>query len=447
MKTKTNLVKKMKVVFLTITFAIPIAYIAHAQSSDALLDKLVQKGILSVKEANELKEESDKDFKNAFAAKTGLADWVNSFRITGDIRGRYEGFYGDNSNFIERNRFRYRARIAFIASMLNNFEAGLRLTSGEPVGGFGGDPISGNSSFRDNASKKFLYVDLAYFKWNAINNGDWKLETTVGKMENPFTYSDMVFDGDYTPEGFGLKLSYSPFAKHKLTLIGGIFALDELGSSTKDPLLAGVQLRWDADWTTKIASSMGIGFLSINNDDKLTSAEVPDVNRGNYYTGTRSRYGFNPVVADASLTYMLDKFPFYSGPFPIKFSGEYMNNPAAVGDNYGWSTGITFGKAGKKNSWELGYNYKYLGANAWWEELVDSDFGAYYAGISPSNPAGSGYYSGTNVKGHIVRLVYSPTDFVTLGAKVFFTDLIDEPTVANRDSGIVRMQVDMSLKF
>ena len=124
-----------------------------------------------------------------------------------------------------------------------------------------------------------------------------------------------------------------------------------------------------------------------------------------------------------------------------------MNNPAAVGDNYGWSTGVTFGKAGKKNSWELGYNYKYLGANAWWEELTDSDFGAYYAGVSPSNPAGSGYYSGTNVKGHIVRLVYSPTDFVTLGAKVFFTDLIDEPTVANRDSGIVRMQVDMSLKF
>jgi hypothetical protein len=99
------------------------------------------------KGGNELKEESDKDFKIAFAAKTGLADWVNSFRITGDIRGRYEGFYGDNSNFIERNRSRYRARIAFIASMLNIFEAGLRLTSGEPVGGFGGDPISGNSFF------------------------------------------------------------------------------------------------------------------------------------------------------------------------------------------------------------------------------------------------------------------------------------------------------------
>ena len=43
-----------------------------AQSVDALLDKLVDKGILTVKEANELKAESDKDFTKAYQVKSGM---------------------------------------------------------------------------------------------------------------------------------------------------------------------------------------------------------------------------------------------------------------------------------------------------------------------------------------------------------------------------------------
>ncbi|MEI8291861.1 MAG: hypothetical protein WCH99_20520, partial [Verrucomicrobiota bacterium] len=42
---------------------------SHAQSSDALIEKLVSKGILTVSEAKDLREESDKDFKTAFQAK------------------------------------------------------------------------------------------------------------------------------------------------------------------------------------------------------------------------------------------------------------------------------------------------------------------------------------------------------------------------------------------
>lgn len=46
----------------------------HAQSADALIDKLVEKGILTVKEANELREESDKGFTAAHSVKTGLPE-------------------------------------------------------------------------------------------------------------------------------------------------------------------------------------------------------------------------------------------------------------------------------------------------------------------------------------------------------------------------------------
>src|SRR5437867_2160950 len=86
---------------------------AQAQSSGALLDKLVQKGILTVKEADELREEAQKDLTKA-TAKTGLPDWVTSLKFTGDFRGRYEAHYVDNPAFVDRHRLRYRFRLATI---------------------------------------------------------------------------------------------------------------------------------------------------------------------------------------------------------------------------------------------------------------------------------------------------------------------------------------------
>jgi polyhydroxyalkanoate synthesis regulator phasin len=62
----------------------------HAQSSDALIDKLVDKGILSSDEAKDLRDETDKDFKTAVAAKTGMPDWVTSYKLYGDFRGRFD---------------------------------------------------------------------------------------------------------------------------------------------------------------------------------------------------------------------------------------------------------------------------------------------------------------------------------------------------------------------
>src|SRR5687768_4143216 len=179
---------------------------AHAQSADALLDKLVDKGVLTVKEANELREQADNDFTKSYQAKSGMPDWVSQLRIYGDVRGRYEMFRTPNdteglsANNKPRDRFRYRLRTGATVTMLDNFEAGFRLTSSEANGTFGGDPISGNTTMQDNGSKKFVYIDTAYGKWTPVKTGPWLLSGTIGKMENPFVVSDMVFDGDYTPE-------------------------------------------------------------------------------------------------------------------------------------------------------------------------------------------------------------------------------------------------------
>ena len=422
---------------------------ALAQSADALIDKLVDKGVLTVKEANELREEADKGFTQAYSTKTGMPEWVSALKLSGDFRGRYEGFYVDQPGFTDRNRFRYRARFGVTAVMSDNFEVGLRLGSGDLDSGVttGIDPLSQNQTFQNNASKKGIFIDLAYGKWTPINNADWSIATTIGKMENPFTFSDLVFDADYTPEGAAIQIDRTLGEKHTLSLIGGGFILDELSSSEEDPFLGGVQGRLNSKWTDKLSTSVGAAYLAIANPEQLVNGAVPNGNVGNTRDAAGALvYDYSPVVVDGSATYKLESFPMYPGTFPITVSADYIYNDGASSsatDNYGWTAGFKLGKAGKKGTWELSYTYKWLGADAWWEELVDSDSGAFYAAGYPNSGQGAGYRSGTNVKGHVAKLAYSPYNTLTLSAKAFLMERIDVPT----DSEALRLQVDAQWKF
>src|SRR5687768_1593609 len=107
---------------------------ASGQSADAIIDKLVDKGILTVDEANDLKTEADKNFTSGYQVKSGIPDWVTSLRIGGDFRGRYEMFNADEPTFTDRHRFRYRIRPGIVATLRDDFEIGFRLTSSEAQG-------------------------------------------------------------------------------------------------------------------------------------------------------------------------------------------------------------------------------------------------------------------------------------------------------------------------
>jgi hypothetical protein len=419
---------------------------ADAQSADALLNKLVDKGILTSQEASELRTETDQGFRKSYQVKSGMPDWVTALKINGDFRGRFESFFSENEAFVERSRWRYRLRLGVTATIQDNFEAGVRFTSGEPTGTLGGDPISGNATGRDNAAKKFVYLDLAYGRWTFVNAKGITGTLSVGKIENPFVFSDLMFDADYTPEGGGLNMTYNLNDVHALKFNGGAFLLDELAADAQDPFLYGGQVRWDAKWSPKLNTSVGASMLTILNDENLITANVPNINAGNTRNAaTAPAVNFNPVVVDAAITYSLESFPFYSGAFPIRLFGEYINNLATDDRNIGWQAGLVVGKSGKRNTWDLTYRYKYLGGDMWYEELVDSDFGAFYEVASP-NSGLSGYGAGTNLRGHAVRAAYSPTDALTLTVSYYRAFNINE-SPAGSESDMSRLQVDASLKF
>jgi len=433
----------------------------HAQSADALIDKLVDKGILTVKEAQDLRDEADKNFTTAFQSKTGMPDWVTGYRLSGDFRGRFEEFAGDNPSFTDRMRFRYRLRVGLAVDMKDDLTLGFRLTSSDTVTGFGtstGNPLSGNSTMQDNGTKKFIFIDTAYGKWTPVHSDGWMWSTTIGKMDNPFVFTPMAFDPDLTPEGAALQGSYQINDHHSILFNGAAFVLDEEKTSTHDPAMYGGQVIWNAMWSPKWSSSLGIGAFEIINRDMLTTGNVPFANQGN----TRTAAGvlmnnYNPVIADASVTYTLDSFPFYTGAFPIKLAGEFMDNPGAPSNNKGYWAGITFGKSGAKHTWDLSYRYEYLQADAWYDQLVDDDNGAYYKNAPTGSPAGSafsgtsyGYFGGTNIKGHLVKFNYSFTDSLTFTMTCFVNDLINpglNAPLGEPQNHAVHAMADLAWKF
>lgn len=447
---------------------------AFAQSGDALLNKLVQKGILTAQEAAELKKESDVNFDKAYRTRTGLPDWVTSLKIYGDLRGRYEFFHTDNDTSgaaqpnKDRTYFRYRLRTGMTASLKDSFEVGFRLASGEPSGAFGGNPISSNNTLQDNGAKKFLWIDLAYGKWTPINKGPWLLSGTIGKMENPFV-ADIAFDADYTPEGAALQAAHAINDSHSLKFNAAVFMLDEINQGSQasdDPMLLGVQLRHDGKWTPELTTTIGLSWYTLKDEENLGNGSVPNVQVGNTryaasVPGSVTKLAgslvndYYPVVVDAAVTYTLNHFPGYVGKFPIRVAGEYMENPGADTRNNAYWAGIFFGKAAKKGTWELSYRFKYLGADAWYEEFVDSDYSAYYETIPGGSTAASGsapgHRAGTGIQGHIVRIGYAPSDAFQLGATYLLSELINPPLVGTplkrSESGAHRLQVDATWKF
>jgi len=221
-------------------------------------------------------------------------------------------------------------------------------------------------------------------------------------------------------------------------------------------------LRWEATWTPKLATTLGVGAFAITDSENLNTGAVPNQNRGNTRSPGKNTLlqdyppavYFNPIVGEAYATYTLASFPFYEGAFPIKVGGEYMNNVATRRNGEAFNIGITLGKAGKRHTWEASYKWKQIEGDAWYEEFPDSDFGAYYQqqfGVqdgfnTAANPLGAGYGAGTNLRGHVIKLSYSPYDSFTLTTACFLTELITE-SPGGSGSGMTRLQVDANWKF
>jgi Putative porin len=429
----------------------------HADTAvDHLLNKLEQKGVLTADEAQQLKTENDQDTANevnqAMNSKFKTPDWITSCHLYGDFRGRFDERTTPNPAQEDNIRLRYRLRVGLEVNMKDNLQVGFRLGSADPdSNGLGGSPVSNNTTLQGNGTKKFIYVDEAYGRWTPINDGTWTLGGTIGKMPNdyPFQVTPMVLDPDYTPEGGAIQTGYKINDRNSVSLDAGAFVLAYAGNTAQNmSFLYGAQAMWNANWTHHLSSSLGVAALDVVNRDLLDTATAGVGNGGNSLgAGGLPLYNLNPLVVDAGLTYKLDGFPLYKGAFPIKLAGEYMVNPGAPGaggtaggepnGNQGYNVGLTFGAAGKQGTWDIGYRYQSLDANAWFAQIVNDDNMVF----------NGGFPGGTNIKGHLFTADYAITDALLFSFTCYVNSMIGNTNPGGASSSAVHAMADLMWKF
>jgi Putative porin len=162
-------------------------------------------------------------FSNGWAAPNALPEWTKRFKIYGDIRVRAEGVFqsADNAQFLtnynainggtgfdtnafiappllntteDRKRVRLRTRLGFNAQVADWITADVRLATGND-----NNPVSTNQTFGGggNLSKYNIWLDRASIRFTPYK--DVKID--VGRSENPFWTTDLLFDTDLNFDG------------------------------------------------------------------------------------------------------------------------------------------------------------------------------------------------------------------------------------------------------
>ena len=177
---------------------------AQAQSADSLINKLVQKGVLTEKEGKDLLAEGSLTNRTTETSRWQINNAIKDITLYGDVRFRYEyrgtenvKATGDSQGDYARERLRYALRLGIKGNLYDDFYYGVRVeTSSNPRSPwvtFGDDSTPTPSG----KSSDLLYLGQAYLGWRAE---DW-FEMTVGRMANPLYVTPMLWDSDINPEG------------------------------------------------------------------------------------------------------------------------------------------------------------------------------------------------------------------------------------------------------
>ena len=230
-----------------------------SSETDALIKKLVEKKILTVEEAQEIRHEvaaeaaatpkaREADTKEPVKKMAG-GSWLDTVKWSGDFRLRHENQFRDPA--VDRARERMRLRVGLTAKPVDPLLIGVRLATGAS-----GDPLATNQSFTATFDKKAIFLDQAYAKYTP-----WPWVSLIGgKMPNPYqTATEIIWDADVTPEGFALQLSSPSPIPIKPFATVGYYVLTENNTKKADPGLLGfqggatVELPWGLTWQPSVA--------------------------------------------------------------------------------------------------------------------------------------------------------------------------------------------------
>ncbi|MFH1847514.1 MAG: putative porin [Candidatus Omnitrophota bacterium] len=392
--------------------------IAYAGEMDILVEKLVEKGILTRQDAQEVLDETRKEIaeeeqKQKKSSQT--PEWVEKIKVKGDFRTRYQ--WEDRETNETRGRARIRFRLGSEIQVTENVKVGAGLATG------GADPRSTNETLDNTFETPDIRLDYAYGQYQPVS----EMILKAGKIHKmPFWHpSDFIWDSDINPDGVSLGFNSEVYSKTDIYFNTACFVLDESSTDTSDPFMYVIQPGIDTCFFDKFMDfKMALTYYGFYNAAGTTLSYSSGTNtlsngvlKYNYDSlGVSSEIGFNNIFDSDIVPY-------------IAVIWDYICNFDPANNKNGFLIGCKIGdeKVKKQKQWQAGYNYRRLERDAFPDTFPDSDC----------------YSGGTDVKAHEIVFNYGLLDNVILGIDYYYS----EPVSRDPDQKEHLLQTDILLKF
>ena len=416
---------------------------------------------------------------------------INTGPPLNNIPGTPTPFYNVDQN---RDRVRLRARFGVDVALDDGFTTGLRLGTGsddnpdtenQTLGG-----TTNNGEQGGEFGKYSIWLDRAFIKYRYGNDPDRNFSATVGRFENPFMHTSMIYADDLGFDGAMVQGTYKVAEGVKPFATVGAFPVfnTDLNFASTNPAKYGSEDKWlyagqvGTDWMITpdysvkgavayydyetVQGKLSDPFIPLTSSDQgNTDDSRPSfAQNGNTYFPIRNidnstaannfgaadqyqYYGLASAFRELALTGQFDVSKF--DPFHIQLTGEVVKNLAfnqssinAVAiNNLGSNGSFNGGDTGymvrmllgapsllKQWDWNVAMSYRYVESDATVDAFTDADFG--------------GILTGTNLQGYTIGGNVALSPRVWLGLRWMSADAIAGPTYKND-----LFQFDINSKF
>ena len=419
--------KKLLVLLVLAGFVIlGSGYNSYAGEVDILLQKLVEKGVLTAGEAQQIGTETKEQVKKEISEGrySSLPLWIQNTKLKGDFRLRYQDDYANaygSTKQVNKQRARFRLRLGLESKVNDKILVGIGLATGLNTSDSKGltsidTARSTNQTFGQGFGKKPISLDYAFVQYTPTS---WA-KLVGGKFKNTlWEPGDLIWDTDINPEGASLQLTKNINSSTSIFMNTGILTIQEDTGNTSAPTMFTIQpgVNYKVNDSVNVKGAVSY-YQAFNVKGKLLNGAA----------GTNSGYTVSGSTVSGALLYdykditpaleisLKDPFKALGVGVPyLALFGEYVQNidTAVKSDNTGYMLGFKFGAEKVENfgDWQFRYNYAMLGKDSILDILPDSDRyggktgmrsheGMFDFGLGKNTWLGFDYYYGWQIPGN-----------------------------------------------
>lgn len=308
----------------------------------------------------------------AVAAKPAVPP-TSRLAVSGDLRLREEFNWSDRAAE-DRTRTVLRARLRASYAVNDMVSVGAQMSTGDPD-----DPNTADVTLSEFVDDQNVSLDQIYAR---VKLG--RLNLYGGKFPLPFRRTDLVWDGDVSPQGVGAVYTL-PAGGAQVELRGLYFLLNEAAAGKGSDMLGGqaaVAVPFGGGWKAELSGAYYDYRLR-----SLAGADAGDFRSNLLRPDGRYLSDFN--LGDALLTVS------HSGlgeRWPIGVTGELVHNFGAhTPADTGYMAELFVGRASRPGDWRFSYGY------------MAAETDAVFAAFSHDNlPLGTNYRLHALTADHVV---------------------------------------------